>query len=78
MQKKKRLFIVLIAAFILISSVQVYAVVALDSDIITLIREGIEQIKSYYISESESEVDDLKAQYEKDINKFIGDSLKIT
>jgi hypothetical protein len=70
---KKKIIMSMLALAVFLGGVQVYAVTALDSNIIGLITAGINSIKIYYVTEANKDTENLNKQYKEKIGQYMND-----
>lgn len=70
---KKKLISVTLSVVLLLGSMQVFAATALDTNIINLIRNSFNSIRSYYQTAVNGESDSLKLKYLDNVSSIIND-----
>lgn len=70
---KKKILMAMIVVTLLLGGVQVYAATFLDSNIISLITDGVNSIKSFYTTTANTETEKLNKQYKEKIGQYVND-----
>ncbi len=73
---KKKIFMSLLVALTLLGSTQAYAAIALNTNIISLIKDGFSSISSYFMQSTDQEVNKIETESTNDIKQYIDNTSK--